>query len=108
MCGSRFSTQSGAMKLARCRHWSEGSEEPCFWSRLVSAADVCGFIQDHRPHNQRRTDQSVLSGASSCGPLHACGPEVGAVDPHAVQDHGQLASHRDNSAAMAADYGRDG
>jgi len=49
--------QSGAMLLARCGHWSEGSDEPCYWSRLVSAAAFLGFIQDHRPHSQRRISQ---------------------------------------------------
>ena len=39
-----------------------GSESHAF-GRARGAADICGFIQDHRPHSQRRTGLTV-SGAS--------------------------------------------
>ena len=37
--------------------------------------------------------------------LQTRGPEAGAIHPHPVQDHRELARHRNDSAAMAADLG---
>ena len=89
--------------LARCRHGSEWEGEPRFWSRS-SAADIRGFIQDHRPHSQHR--MALRVGNELAMPLlQTRGPEVGAIHPHPVQDYRELARHRNDSAAMAADLG---
>jgi hypothetical protein len=43
---------------------------------------------------------------SSYGHLDACGTEACGVEPHAMQDHSQLAGHRYHRTAMAADFGQ--
>lgn len=105
LCGSRFFTQSGAISLARCRHWSDRFGEPRFWSRSRRSR----HMRLHPGPSSTQSTQNWVNSerrVSSCGHLDACGTEARVVEPHAMQNHGELASHRHHRTPMAADLGQ--
>ena len=59
-----------------------------------------------RPHVQRRRSLVGAVAVTSCRRLHPRSAEVSVIDPHAVQDHGELARHGNHCPPVAACLGQ--
>ena len=82
---------------SRCAHaWDQGLESLAF-GRARSAADIFGFIHPVVHVGRSGQDRSEALVRSCCSLRSE--PEFSAVDPHAMQDDGDLASNGDDGAS---------